>query len=295
MSFPTTTDASLLDTAEVTSEYREVNGVRLHLVAAGNEDDPLLVLLHGFPEFWYGWHRAITPLVDAGYRVLVPDQRGYNLSEKPDGVRPYRISELSGDIVDLVASSGRESAHIVGHDWGAVVAWDVSLRHPETVDRLGIVNVPHPTVFQNTLKSNPKQMLKSWYMFFFQLPRIPEWFQRRRNFQPLVDGFRSSKEGTFTENDIERYRTAWDRERGITGMINWYRALFRHAEDPPREQVEAPTLVIWGEQDKYLLTEMASRSVEYCDDGRLEQIPEGTHWVHHEYPERVTDHLVEHL
>lgn len=295
VSTPTATDASLLDTSEVTSEYREVNGVQLHVVTAGDEDGPLVVLLHGFPEFWYGWHRAIAPLVDAGYRVLVPDQRGYNLSEKPDGVRPYRISELSGDVADLVASSGRESAHVVGHDWGAAVAWDVALRHPETVDRLGIVNVPHPTVFEETLRSNPNQMLKSWYMFFFQLPRIPEWFQRRGNFRLLVNGFQSSKERTFTETDIERYRAAWDRERGITGMINWYRALFRHGEDPPREQVEAPTLVIWGEQDKYLLTEMAPRSVGYCDDGRLERIPEGTHWVHHEYPGRVTDHLVEHL
>lgn len=292
---PETTDASLLDSPAVSSEYREVNGVRLHVVEAGDEDDPLVVLLHGFPEFWYGWHRSIAPLVDAGYRVLVPDQRGYNLSEKPEGVQPYRRAELAADVANLVGSSESESAHIVGHDWGGVVAWDVALRHPETVDRLGIVNVPHPAVFEATLRSNPRQMLKSWYMFFFQLPRIPEWFQRRGNFRLLVNGFESASEGTFTETDIERYRAAWNRDRGLTGMINWYRALFRHSSDPPRERVTAPTLVVWGEGDKYLLKEMAPRSVEHCENGRLERIPDGTHWVHHEFPGRVTDRILRHF
>jgi pimeloyl-ACP methyl ester carboxylesterase len=171
----------------------------------------------------------------------------------------------------------------------------VSLRRSEAVDRLGIVNVPHPTVFRETLTSDPRQMLKSWYMFFFQLPQIPEWVQRREDFERLVDGLRGAKEGTFTEEDIDRYRAAWSRERGLTGMINWYRALFRHGDDPPRERVTVPTAVIWGERDEYLLTEMAPRSVEYCENGRLERIPEGTHWVHHERPERVTDLVVDHL
>jgi pimeloyl-ACP methyl ester carboxylesterase len=289
------TDASLLDDPDIASEYRTVNGVRLHVVAAGDPDDPLVVLLHGFPEFWYGWHRSIEPLVEAGYRVLVPDQRGYNRSEKPEGTRAYRASELSGDVVELIASAGRDAAHVVGHDWGAAVAWDVALRHPDSVDRLGILNVPHPAVFKRTLRSDPRQMLKSWYVFFFQLPRLPEWLHRRGDFRPLVWGLQSSKPGTFTERDLDRYRAAWDRERGVTGMVNWYRALFRHPEEPPRERINAPTLVIWGEGDKYLLPKMAPESIEYCEDGRLERIPEGTHWVHHEHPKRVTELLVEHL
>ncbi|WP_311170382.1 alpha/beta fold hydrolase [Halobellus ordinarius] len=287
------TDASILADPEVTSEYREVNDVRLHVVTAGDEDDPLVVLLHGFPEFWYSWHRSTAPLVDAGYRVLVPDQRGYNHSEKPEGVYPYRITELSRDIVELIESEGRESAHVVGHDWGAGVAWDLALRHPGSVDRLGIVNVPHPRAFQKTLTSNPRQLAKSWYMFFFQVPRFPEWAQRQMNYRPFADSLRDAKPGTFTEEDIERYRAAWD--RGLTGMINWYRALFRYREDPPRARVGPPTLVVWGERDEYLLAEMAERSVDYCDDGRLERVPKGTHWVHHEYPEDVTGHIIEHL
>ena len=289
----TATDASVLDDPAITSEYREVNGVRLHVVTAGDEDDPLVVLLHGFPEFWYGWHRSIAPLVDAGYRVLVPDQRGYNRSEKPDGVRNYRITELSGDIVGLIDSAGRESAHVVGHDWGAAVAWDLALRHPGSVDRLGIVNVPHPTVFAETLTSNPRQLAKSWYMLFFHLPRLPEWIQQRVDYRQFVESLRDAKPGTFSETDIERYRAAWD--RGLTGMINWYRAVFRYREEPPRERVTAPTLVVWGERDEYLLAEMAPESVAYCDDGRLERVPEGTHWVHHEYPDDVTDYIIDHL
>ena len=291
----TNTNAPLPKVSSAESTHRSINNVNLHVVTAGDPDDPLVVLLHGYPEFWYGWYQYIEPLVSAGYRVLVPDQRGYNRSDKPDGSRHYRVSKLSTDIAELIESENSDSAHVVGHDWGAAVAWDLALRHPDTVDRLGIINVPHPIVFEETLKSNPRQMRKSWYMFFFQLPRIPEWYQRRRNFQQLADALNDSKDGAFTDEDIDRYRTAWKREEALTGMINWYRALLRHSENPPKEQVEAPTLVIWGEEDDYLLSEMASKSVEYCEDGRLERFPNATHWIHHEYPERVVDLIVDHI
>ena len=295
MTSQTNTNAPLPKVSSAESTHRSVNNVNLHVVTAGDPDDPLVVLLHGYPEFWYGWYQYIEPIVNAGYRVLVPDQRGYNRSDKPDGSRHYRVSKLSTDIAELIESENPDSAHVVGHDWGAAVAWDLALRHPDTVDRLGIINVPHPTVFEETLKSNPRQMRKSWYMFFFQLPRIPEWYQRRRNFQQLADALNDSKDGAFTDEDIDWYRTAWKREEALTGMINWYRALLRHSEDPPKEQVEAPTLVIWGEEDDYLLSEMASKSVEYCEDGRLERFPNATHWIHHEYPERVVDLIVDHI
>jgi len=291
----TTRTAPLPDAESAESTVREVNGVTLHVVAAGDPGDPLVVLLHGFPEFWYEWREYVGPLVDAGYRVLVPDQRGYNRSDKPDGIDAYRIGNLSGDIDALIDSAGRESAHVVGHDWGAGVAWDLSLRHPDAVDRLGIVNVPHPTVFEATLKSSPSQMRKSWYMFFFQLPRIPEWFQRQDDFERLVDAFRTAEEGTFTDEDIEYYREAWRQDGALTAMIHWYRALFRAGEDPPRERVEAPTLVLWGEGDKFLRPEMAPESLEYCENGRLERFPDASHWVPHERREQVTDFLLDHF
>ncbi|GAB7013005.1 alpha/beta fold hydrolase [Halolamina salina] len=296
MSRNTDANAPLPDVEGIERTTREVNGVSLHVVAAGSTDAPLVVLLHGFPEFWYEWREYVGPLVEAGYRVLVPDQRGYNWSEKPDGVRAYRITELSGDIVDLIASEGRERAHVVGHDWGAAVAWDLALRHPDSVDRLGIVNVPHPTVFESTLRSNLTQMRKSWYMFFFQLSGLADWYAGRNEYEFMVTAMaEGSNPGTFEETDFERYRRAWSEPDALPAMLNWYRALFRHNDEPPRETVTAPTLVLWGENDQALIPEMAPRSVDYCEDGRLERFPDATHWLPHERPDRVIDSLLTHF
>lgn len=236
---------STLDGHSLEREYREVNGVRLHVVAAGDADAPLVVLLHGFPEFWYGWHRSIGPLAEAGYRVLVPDQRGYNRSDKPERLGCYRASELADDVAALVRDAGRQSAHIVGHDWGGAVAWNVALHHPAVVDRLGVLNLPHPEVFQESFPSNRRQLARSWYMFFAQLPKLPEAVLRSDRFD-LLPGPHSADPGTFTEAELTHYRNAWKRERAATGMLNWYRALFRHPEELSRVHVEAPTLLIWG-------------------------------------------------
>ncbi|SFC52088.1 Pimeloyl-ACP methyl ester carboxylesterase [Halobiforma haloterrestris] len=286
----------LPNVSSIESSFREVNGVCLHVVAAGDPDDPLVVLLHGFPEFWYEWHDYIEPLIDAGYRVLVPDQRGYNRSEKLPGIRPYRITELSEDIVDLIATEDCDSAHVIGHDFGAAIGWDLALRHPDAVERLGIINVPHPTVFERVLTSNLTQLRNSWYMFFLQLPRLPEWYLGRNDYEFLVATMREkAQSGTFDETDFERYQTAWAADGAVKAMINWYRALFRHGEEPPRERVRAPTLIIWGENDQALIPEMAPESLDYCDSGSLERISDGTHWVPHEYPGRITDLLLTHL
>lgn len=290
MTVPTPEEAS----AE--SSFRTVNGVRLHTITAGETDDPLVVFLHGFPEFWYEWRAYIEPFVEAGYRVVVPDQRGYNRSEKPSGVGAYRMSELSRDIVELVGTEHRGSTHVIGHDWGAAVAWDIALRYPDTVDRLGIINVPHPTVLETALRSNLSQVRKSWYMFFFQLPRLPEWFSRRDEYEFIVSTMREgAQSGTFSEQDFERYRRAWAKPGALTAMINWYRALFRYRERPPRTEVQAPTQIIWGLQDHAIGPELATASLEHCADSNLEQFLTATHWIPHEYPERVTTLLLEHL
>ena len=293
---PATTDAAILDAVPAESDYREVNGVELHVVTAGDPDGPLVVLLHGFPDFWYGWRPQVPALVEAGYRVLVPDQRGYNLSEKPAGLDAYRMGALSRDIGALVGSEGRESAHVVGHDWGAAVAWDLALRRPESVDRLGVVNVPHPTVMERALKSNPRQLLRSWYMFYFQLPGLPEWFLGRDDAGGVVAVLEStSKPGAFTETDLAHYRAAWRREGAVGAAIDWYRALVRRPDAPPRQRVDAPTVVLWGEDDDALLPEMAPESVRYCEDGTLVRFPNNSHWVHREAVETVNDHLLDHL
>ena len=296
MSVEPVAHAPLPDVPTVERTYRDVNGVSLHVVAAGDPNDPLVVFLHGFPEFWYQWHDYIEPFVEAGYRVVVPDQRGYNRSERPAGVRPYRLTELSGDIVDLVATEDRETAHVVGHDWGAIVAWDLALRHPETVDRLGIINVPHPKVFQQVIRSNLTQLRKSWYVFFFQIPGLPQWVLRRDDYEFLAAAMRDgSRPGTFSDSELDRYRRAWAGEGTVTAMINWYRALVRHGEAPPRERVQAPTRIIWGENDRALVPELAPKSLSYCDDGELKQFSDATHWIPHEHPERVSGLLLDHL
>ena len=293
---PHETDASIRSFSGTTSTFRMVNGVRLHAVTAGDEDDPLVVLLHGFPEFWYTWREQIEPLVEAGYRVVVPDQRGYNLSEKPQDVRAYQLRDLSRDIVDLIASEDRETAHVVGHDWGGVVAWDLALRYPDIVDRLAIINAPHPVAFRQQLASNPEQLRRSWYVFYFQLPWLPERLSRYDDFRVLERALReSASSGTFTDDDLTHYRRAWKQEGALTGMLNWYRALARYPPDAPRERLEQPTLVVWGEQDEALVPELGLASVQFCERGRLERLPETSHWVPHEEPERATELLLDHL
>ena len=292
----TATDASLIDVPSAESVRRTVNGVDLHVVTAGDPDDDLVVLLHCFPDFWYCWRHQIPALVAAGYYVVVPDQRGYNLSEKPRDLDAYRMRELSGDIAGLIAADGRERAHVTGHDWGAGVAWDLALRHPDTVDRLGIINVPHPTVMRQTLRSNPRQLLRSWYMFAFQLPVIPELVLGRDDARGALDVLEeSANPGAFTEADLAHYRDALRRQGAIRGAVNWYRAAFRRPDSPPRETVEAPTLVVWGDEDVALLPKMATESVGYCRDGHVERVPWASHWVHDEEPERVNEALLGHL
>jgi pimeloyl-ACP methyl ester carboxylesterase len=286
----------LPESPSIETTVRDGDGVSLHVVAAGDPGDPLVILLHGFPEFWYEWNEYIEPLVSAGYRVLVPDQRGYNRSEKPDSIRSYRISKLSGDIRALIGSEDHDSAHVVGHDWGGAVGWDLALRHPEIVDRLAIINAPHPVVFKQVLRSDLRQLRRSWYMLLFQIPRLPEWLFRRTNYESLISAMRESAlPGAYTVSDFEQYRRAWAEEGALTGMLNWYRAAFRHSENPPQKRVQAPTLLVWGEKDEALLAELAPKSLNYCNEGRLEQFPDATHWIPHEYPERVCDLLLDHL
>ncbi|ERH12333.1 MAG: putative hydrolase or acyltransferases (alpha/beta hydrolase superfamily) [halophilic archaeon J07HB67] len=291
------TDATLLpDRLDADSHRVRGDGVDLHVVTAGDQADPPVLLLHGFPDFWYGWREQIPALVDAGHRVVVPDQRGYNLSDTPRPVSAYRIERLVADAASLIAWTGRESLPVVGHDWGALVAWSLALRRPELVDRLGVVNVPHPTVFRETLRSNPRQLLRSWYGAALQLPRLPEWALSRNDCALLTRALEStSRPAAFSEAEHRRYRAAWQAPGTVRGMVNWYRAAVRHGLDTPRDRVLEPTLVVWGQQDDALLPETARASVDYCADGRLEQFPAASHWVHLEEPTAVSQRLVGHL
>ena len=267
------------------------NGVKLHVVQDGPKTGRLVILLHGFPEFWYGWRRQIPHLAAAGYRVWAPDQRGYNLSDKPVGIAAYTLDELAADVIGLIDAAGQEKACIVGHDWGASVAWWMAAKYPARVERMVVINVPHGSVIAKNLRRNFAQMRKSWYILFFQLPWLPEALAQLRNWNVLTQALRmSSRPGTFTDEDLEAYRQAWSQPRAYTSMLNWYRAVVqRHLTPPESPRITVPTLLIWGAQDRFLAREMAQQSIDLCDDGRLVFVEEATHWVQHEEAERVNE------
>jgi epoxide hydrolase 4 len=275
----------------------ETRGVRLHAVEAGPEGGPLVVLLHGFPEFWYGWRKQIEPLAAAGFHVVVPDQRGYNQSGKPRRISSYKIDALALDIVGLIDEAGEAKARVVGHDWGGVVAWWLGARHPERIERLAILNVPHPKVMRQTLLTSSGQRRKSWYIFFFQLPGLPERMFSRNGFAHAVEALRSSsRPGTFTDADLDLYREAWSQSGAVRSMIHWYRAALRsQAQATAPLRIPVPTLLLWGAQDRFLGREMAQPSIDLCDEGRLEFFEDATHWLQHEEPEAVNGRLIEFL
>ena len=268
--------------------------VTLHAVITGPKNGPVVVLLHGFPEFWYSWHKQIAPLAAAGFRVIVPDQRGYNRSSKPSGVRSYALTELVSDVIAIADQLGQERIFLAGHDWGAAVAWSVALLYPNRIARLAILNVPHPSVMGRYLMQNRRQLRKSWYMFFFQIPYFPEAFLSASNFRRGIASLvGSSRPGTFSADDLAQYRSAWSQPGALTGMINWYRAAFRHRTTFPDRIVRVPTRILWGMRDAFLMAEMAQDSLRYCTDAELIQFPDATHWLQHEEPARVSQLLVD--
>jgi pimeloyl-ACP methyl ester carboxylesterase len=267
--------------------------IELHAVAAGPPDGPVIILLHGFPEFWYSWRNQIEPLATAGFRVIVPDQRGYNTSSKPRGAAHYALSHLVSDVLAIVDDLGQSRFFLAGHDWGAAVAWSVALLHPQRVAKLAILNVPHPSVMRRFLRTNRRQLRRSWYMFFFQLPWLPEAafsaFDFKLGVRSLV---RSSRPGTFSPEDLAQYRAAWSQPGALTSMINWYRAAFRYRSKFPDSTVHVPTRILWGERDAFLLSDMAHESLRYCDSAELYTFANASHWLQHEEPARVSDLLI---
>jgi pimeloyl-ACP methyl ester carboxylesterase len=288
-------DETLSDLIE--HRYAQLGNVRLHYVEVG--EGPLVVLLHGFPQFWYMWRFQIPALAGAGFRVVAPDMRGYNLSEKPRGVSSYRVELLARDVERLILACGEASAMVVGHDWGAAVAWVTAMMYPERVKRLGILNVPHPERFARGLL-RPAQLLRSSYMFFFQIPRLPEKGLVVGDFASLRYALRNEPmhPGTFTDEDIERYVEALARPGALTAALNYYRALFRRNPLKARallRRIEAPVMVIWGERDRYLGKELAEPDPTWVPNLRVERLPDASHFVAEDRPDEVNSLLIEFL
>jgi pimeloyl-ACP methyl ester carboxylesterase len=276
-------------------KFIQTNEVCLHVVEAGPAGGPAVVLLHGFPEFWRGWLKQIGPLAAAGYRVIVPDQRGYNLSDVPKDIKAYRLDELCRDVTSLLDALDLEECCLVGHDWGAAVAWATAITYPKRVKKLAILNVPHPAVMMDYLRKHPSQMLKSWYIGFFQIPGLADWLVSRNDFAQGVRALRSSSRGgTFSDEDIAEYKKAWKNSGGFTGMINWYRALWRYPAVMLKDlRLHMPVCILWGKKDAFLNHEMALTSAALCDQVELTLFEQATHWVQHEEAEAVTNALIE--
>ncbi len=281
--------------SELRDGYAEIGDQRLHYVEAG--EGPLIVLLHGFPEFWYGWRRQIEPLAAAGFRVVAPDTRGYNLSSKPDGVAAYNTDRLVADIRGLIQERGAESAQLVGHDWGGTVAWDTAMNHPEVVDRLAILNAAHPRKLSEGLH-HPAQLRKSWYFFFFDLPELPGECCARQPLALLPALPARRPPGPHAGGDRSAISRRVKTPGAATGMINnYYRSSVRQSQKKAEEAlrpINAPTLVIWGERDRYLGPDLAEPDHDDVPNlDRVERLPDASHWVHHDEAERVTQLLAD--
>ena len=286
-----------MEEVELRHERIAGDGVDLHVVTAGTGQP--VILIHGFPENWHSWRRQIPALVATGFSVLVPDMRGYNLSSRPVEQSAYQLDHLVADVVALVQASGHPRAHIVGHDWGGIVAWTFADKHPELVDKLVILNAPHLKIYLEKVR-HPRQMRRSWYMLFFLLPRLPELALSARNFQAIRDMFklRPARKTAFTDTDVEEYVEALSQPGALTAALNYYRANFTIANTHKLAHspaVRAETLVIWGELDPALGTELLEGLDQLAPNSRVHRIRDASHWVQNEAPKEVNQVLIDFL
>jgi epoxide hydrolase 4 len=266
---------------------------RLHCLIGGPEDGALVVLLHGFPACAETWRAQLVALAAAGFRVVAPDQRGYGESDKPAGVASYSVPHLVADVIGILDSFKRAKAFVVGHDFGGGVAWATAMAHPDRVEKLAILNAVHPIGFERQMK-HWSQLKKSWYLFFFQLPWLPEWLLARKDFAFLRSSLRDDD---LRDETIDMFVEALRHPGSLHAAVNWYRASFR---DGARgrlvpKKVELPSLMIWGDRERHLDPELATPPADWVSSTRVEHIAEGSHWVHHDAPEKVSTLLVEHF
>lgn len=275
---------------KLTSNFLKLPAGKLHYKFAGNSSNETIIFLHGFPEFWYSWRKQLDHFSEK-YHVVAPDMRGYNKSLKPKRVEDYKIDSISKDIIELLKHLGKEKVILAGHDWGAAIAWHLALLHEEQFSKVIILNVPHPYVFRKKLFTNIRQFSKSWYIFFFQLPFLPHRILGKSNFQRGTEMLvSSSQEGSFTEEDLEKYKAAWANENSMKYMIMWYKAMLRYSWNMSQyrnKKVNIPLKIIWGKNDIALVPEMANESLQYCEQGELTYLEEATHWVQHDEPKKV--------
>lgn len=279
---------------EIPTRKVRAGEVTLNVAEAGPEDGPLVILLHGFPEFWFEWRELIGPLAEAGFRVAAPDQRGYNLSDKPTGVDAYRLDWLAGDVFALAQALGRETFQVVGHDWGASVAWWMATIRPQPILRLAIMNAPHPAVWLQAMTTDPEQRRKSRYVQMLRMPALPELMVKAGGYKGLAQAFAGSpRQEAFTPQIMAKYHEAWRRPGALTAELNWYRALFRQPlSAPPVGSLKVPTLIMWGDQDAFAGPTLAEASASLCENAEVVHFPQASHWLPHDEPRAVSERLL---
>jgi pimeloyl-ACP methyl ester carboxylesterase len=281
-----------------TESFINVNGIQLHYVIKGKGE--LLLLLHGFPEFWYSWRNQI-PALAAHFTVVATDLRGYNKSDAPSKIEDYKIDVLANDIKELIINLGYKKANIVAHDWGAGIAWYLAAYHPEVVDKLVILNMPVTHELKKNLLRNPKQRKRSWYMYFFQIPFLPEMLfmlNPKKFFKQAFQAVCVNKDA-FSDNDIKEYVKAFNNYSRIKAAINYYRAFFRYflyKNESNVPLIKSSVLLIYGENDWAFEKELIMNTHLYCEkNADIKFIPKCSHWVQHEQPELVNQYILEFL
>lgn len=279
------------DPVPLRHHHLQLSEVTLHVVEAGPATGTPVVLLHGFPDLWVGWKHQIQALATAGYRVIAPDQRGYGSSSKPSSTRAYHLARLADDIAEVADLLNLGPFHLVGHDWGGAVCWRLATAHAHRVRTLTVANCPPADVLQRTALSTPRQLLKSWYVLFFQIPGLADAILTPARLQATLKG--TAAPGTFSKACLEPYRAAWSQPGAATAMLRWYRAAFRSTPRTPR--VEVPVMLLWGMADTFLGPDLIAPTLARCSDARLVELPGCSHWVPHEQPDAVNAALLEHL
>ena len=276
---------------EISHQRVQANGLQFHVASCG-DGDRLALCLHGFPESWYSWRYQLPLLARLGYRAWAPDLRGYGESDRPVGIPAYAVERLMDDVAGLIDAARPQSTILLAHDWGAIIAWFFAMRRCRPLERLVIMNVPHPAVMRRALRT-PRQLLRSWYVFFFQIPRLPEALFRARNYQAIADAFRNMAvdKRRFPAEVLDVYRRNAAHPGALTAMINYYRAAVRGGAARQGAlgfpTIETPTLMIWGEEDRALGKETTYGTDAFVPHLTLRYLPGVSHWVQQEAPEIV--------
>ena len=275
----------------IRTEFVDANGLKFEVDKCG-AGDKLAICLHGFPENSFSWRYQLPMLAELGYEAWAPNLRGYGKTSRPLLIENYTMDHLLADVAGLIDAAGKSEVVLIAHDWGAVIAWQFAIKKIRPLHKLIICNVPHPIPMMKSMKNGLGQLKKSWYIFFFQIPRLPEWLLGRNQAKGISQAFRNSavNKDMFPDEVVEVYRKNANQPGALTAMINYYRGLFKGRKNSSIEDIaiiDTPTLMVWGEDDVALSKDTTYGTQDYVTDFQIRYLPRVSHWVQQEAPEQV--------